>query len=149
MHSLRMTRKTEFKISSPIRTLVADDCEFTRAYLAMLVDGEDGFEVVESVADGREAVRAVTALRPHLILMDVQMPCMDGLTATRIIREFGPQIEYRPIIVIVTGEDTHQCRSDAEEAGANAFVPKSPRVRENLRSTLRNLHFEVQQSIQQ
>jgi CheY-like chemotaxis protein len=121
-----------------VRTLLVDDSEFMRALLTMLIE-ESGFELVGTAADGRQALRSVAALRPDLVLMDVNMPGMDGLEATRSIKESGKRSGYAPVIVLVTSEDTLECRSQAEDAGANGFVSKSEDLRGQLKSTLDNL----------
>jgi DNA-binding NarL/FixJ family response regulator len=122
-----------------IRTLLVDDSQLMREFLTILIGRESGFELVGTAADGRQALHFTAALRPELILMDVQMPLMDGIAATRIIKRFGAQIGYAPLIVIVTSEDTLECRSRAKFAGANGFVPKSEHLRVQLISTLENL----------
>jgi CheY-like chemotaxis protein len=78
----------------------------------------------------------VAALKPDLVLMDVNMPCLNGIEATRFIKESGKQSGYAPVIVIVTSEDTMECRSQAEEAGASGFVSKSKDLRGDLKCTL-------------
>ena len=121
-----------------VRTLLVDDSEFMRALLTMLIE-ESGFELVGTAADGRQALRSVAAIRPDLVLMDVNMPGMDGLEATRFIKESGKRSGHAPVIVLVTSEDTLECRSQAEDAGANGFVSKSVDLRGQLKSTLDNL----------
>jgi CheY-like chemotaxis protein len=121
-----------------VRTLLVDDSEFMRALLAMLIE-ESGFELVATAADGRQALRSVAALRPDLVLMDVNMPGMDGIEATRSIKESGKRSGYAPVIVLVTSEDTLECRSQAEDAGADGFVSKTEDLRGQLKSTLDNL----------
>ena len=122
-----------------IRTLLVDDSQLMREFLTVLIGRESDFELVGTATDGRQALRLAAALRPELILMDVQMPNLDGLGATRIIKQFGAQVGYEPVIVIVTSEDTLECRSRAEAAGANGFVPKDMRLGVQLTSTLENL----------
>ncbi len=121
-----------------VRTLLVDDSEFMRALLTLLIE-ESGFELVGTAADGRQALRSVAALKPDLVLMDVNMPGMDGIEATRSIKESGKQSGYAPAIVLVTSEDTLKCRAQAEDAGANGFVSKSEDLRGQLKSTLDNL----------
>ncbi len=107
-----------------------------REFLTILIRREGGFELVGTAANGCQALRSVAALQPDLVLMDVDMPCMNGLEATRIIKRAGEQSGYAPMIVMVTAEDTKECRSQAEDAGANGFVAKSKNLRVHLRSTL-------------
>jgi CheY-like chemotaxis protein len=80
----------------------------------------DGAAEVHECADGTEAVQAYAAHHPDWTLMDIDMPGMDGFTATRAIRAADPCAR----IVIVTSHDTPDCRAEAEDAGASAFVPK-------------------------
>ena len=99
----------------------------------LLVDDHAGFRrtvrdflpadtgAVFECADGIDAVRAHAIHHPDWTLMDLDMPGMDGLAATRAILSEHPEAR----IVIVTSHDTPDCRSEAEEAGATAFVPKS------------------------
>ncbi len=121
-----------------VRTLLADDSPFMRVLLTRLIE-ESGFELVGTAVDGRQAVQSVAALKPDLVLMDVDMPCLDGLEATRSIKESGKQSGYAPVIVIVTSEDTLECRSQAEDVGADGFVSKAEDLRGQLKSTLNNL----------
>jgi len=112
-----------------------------REYLSTIVESERGFELVGTAVDGREALRIAAAVRPDLILMDIQMPNMNGLEATRIIKHFGAQVGYAPVIVIVTSENASECLSRAEDAGADGFVAKSVNLRVQLKSALTQMFF--------
>jgi DNA-binding NarL/FixJ family response regulator len=118
-----------------------DDSQLMREYLAVLVGRESGFELVGTAEDGRQALHVAAGLRPELILMDVRMPNLDGLEATRIIKQFGAQVGYAPMIVIVTSENTLECLSQAEDAGADGFVAKSENLGVQLKSTLEKMFF--------
>jgi DNA-binding NarL/FixJ family response regulator len=139
--------KPGFQSHRPIRTLLVDDSEFMRKYLARLIELERGFEVVGTAADGFEAIRYVGAHKPDLVLMDVNMPCLNGIEATRSIKHSGKQSGYAPVIIIVTSEDTLACRSQAKKAGANGFVEKSEHLRVDLKSTLDGLFSESGESL--
>jgi CheY-like chemotaxis protein len=128
-----------------IRTLVVDDSDFMRAMLTLLLE-ESGFEVVGAADDGDHALQSVAALRPDLVLMDFNMPRMDGLQATRLIKQSGRQSGNAPVIVMVTSEDTEDCRSQAEDAGADGFVSKTGDLRVELKSTLGHLFFGNRES---
>ena len=122
-----------------VRTLLVDDSKLMQEFLTMLLTRENRFELVGAATDGRQALRSAAALRPDLILMDVQMPILDGLEATRMIKQFGAQVGYHPVIVMVTADDTSECRFLATAAGANGFVAKTTHLEARLRSTLDSL----------
>ncbi len=128
-----------------VRTLLVDDSPFMRVLLTRLIE-ESGFEAVGTAADGRQALRSVAALKPDLVLMDADMPYMNGLQATRSIKETGKKSGYAPAIVIVTSEDTLQCRSQAKDSVADGFVSKSEDLRGQLQSTLHNLFPDNRES---
>ena len=95
---------------------------------------DERVEVVGIAANGQEAVELAAELEPDVILMDVKMPVMDGLAATRKIREIGLPVQ----ILLLTGTETPVGAEDAAEAGANAFLRKESGVDE-----LRHVFFEV------
>jgi CheY-like chemotaxis protein len=74
--------------------------------------------------------------------MDFDMPCLDGIQAARLIKRAGEQIGYAPVIVMVTSEDTSECRSLAKDAGASGFVSKAENLRGKLKATLNHLFSE-------
>ncbi|MEE2048756.1 response regulator transcription factor, partial [Nocardiopsis tropica] len=76
--------------TAPVRIVVADDQDLLRGSLRMLMDGDPRLTVVGEARTGREAVDLAARLRPDLVLMDVRMPEMDGLAATREICEAAP-----------------------------------------------------------
>jgi len=81
----------------------------------------DGFDVVGVVGNGAEAVASSEALKPALVLMDVAMPVLDGIEATRQLRELADP----PTVVLITGEDAESGDQRAYEAGASAYLRKS------------------------
>ncbi len=101
-----------------IRVLIADDRLPSREGLRALAATWPKAEVVGEAGDGREAVRLVEVCCPDVVLMDVRMPAMDGLAATRIIKERWPQVR----VVILTMYPVHH--QEALSAGADAFVVK-------------------------
>ncbi|MGB4136104.1 MAG: response regulator transcription factor [Microbacterium sp.] len=107
-----------------IRVLVADDQGMVRAGFAALLDAQDGIEVAAQAADGEEAVRLATRLDPDVILMDVRMPELDGIAATR--RILGPSYRsaHVPRILMLTTFDIDDYVYDAIEAGASGFLLK-------------------------
>jgi len=103
-----------------IRILIADDQTLVRAGFRMVVDSRDDLEVVGEAADGAEAVARAAELRPDVVLMDVRMPVMDGIEATRRITA----LEEAPRVLILTTFDLDQYVYDALRAGAAGFLLK-------------------------
>jgi DNA-binding NarL/FixJ family response regulator len=105
-----------------IRALVADDQEVVRAGFSALLDTQADITVVASAADGAEAVRLSGEHRPDVVLMDVRMPVLDGIEATRQI--CAPADEGGPRILILTTFDLDEYVYDALHAGASGFLLK-------------------------
>jgi DNA-binding NarL/FixJ family response regulator len=109
--------------SSPatVRIVVADDQQVVRDGFAALLDGQPDFTVVGATSDGAETVRISRELRPDLVLMDIRMPGMDGIEATRQLVGSGPD---GPRILILTTFDLDEYVYDALRAGASGFLLK-------------------------
>src|SRR5215469_8996516 len=107
--------------SLPIRIVVADDHEVVRTGFAALLDTQDDFTVVGTAADGTDAVRVCREQRPDIVLMDVRMPAMDGIEATRRIAGSAGEA---PRILILTTFDLDEYVYDALRAGASGFLLK-------------------------
>ena len=105
-----------------IRVLVADDQTLVRAGFRMIIDAEDDMQVVGEANDGAEAVELSQRTRPHVVLMDIRMPRMDGIEATR--RLTAPRGDGVPRIVILTTYDLDEYVFDALAAGASGFLLK-------------------------
>lgn len=105
----------------PLRILVVDDHEVVRRGLQNLLASRSDWSVCGEAEDGREAVEMAKLLRPDVVLMDISMPRMDGLEATRILRQELPKSK----VVIVSHNDPVIVRRQAEEVDAAAFVGKS------------------------
>ena len=105
-----------------IRVVLADDQALVRAGFSVLLDTEDGFEVVGQAADGAEAVAASRALRPDVVVMDIRMPGMDGIEATRLITADPELAEVR--VLVLTTFDLDEYVFDALRAGASGFLLK-------------------------
>jgi DNA-binding NarL/FixJ family response regulator len=103
-----------------IRVLVADDQSMVRAGFRMLLSGEDDIEVVAEAANGREAITSAAAHRPDVVLMDIRMPEMDGLEATRRILTAEPSAR----VLVLTTFDLDEYVYEALTAGASGFVLK-------------------------
>ena len=102
-----------------IRLVLADDQTLVRAGFKSILDGEDGIEVVGEAADGAEAVRLARQLRPDIVLMDIRMPGLDGLAATR---EIAASTDVR--VIILTTFDLDDYVYGALRAGASGFLVK-------------------------
>lgn len=109
-----------------VRLLLVDDQPLVRAGLAMLLDAEEGLSVVGEASDGEAAVRLAEALRPDVVLMDVRMPGMDGLEATRLLTCDGPPEDPDRMIkvIILTTYHVDEAVYGALRAGASGFVLK-------------------------
>src|SRR5580692_8996263 len=122
----------------PIRVLVVDDHSLVRAGFRSILSDEDGIEVVGEAKDGAEAVAATVAEIPDVVLMDIRMPGMDGLQATRLITAH-PRLQGTKVIVLTTF-DLDEYVFGALKAGASAFLLKGvepPVLIEALRTVAR------------
>jgi NarL family two-component system response regulator YdfI len=119
-------------MSDPIRILVADDHLIIRQGLHLILETEPGFELVGEAADGAEAVRLCSELQPSVVLMDLRMPGMDGLTAIERLRVEQPQIAV--IILTTFNEDDLMLRG--MQAGAKGYLLKDT-DRETLFNSIR------------
>jgi DNA-binding NarL/FixJ family response regulator len=105
-----------------LRVLVADDQVLVRTGLRMILDAQDGIEVVGEAADGREAVEMARRLNPDVCLFDIRMPIADGIEATRLLA--GPDVADPMAIVIITTFDLDEYVHGALKAGARGFLLK-------------------------
>ena len=107
-------------MADPVRVLIADDHPIVREGLATVLDQEEDLEVVGQAGNGREAVSQVGTLHPDVVLMDLQMPEMDGVEAIRIIKEQSPDVR----VIILTTYETDEYIFRGIEAGARAYLLK-------------------------
>lgn len=117
----------------PSRVLIVDDHPSFRATAKALLLA-DGFDVVGEVEDGRSALESVEELEPDLVLLDVQLPDMDGFTVAMSLlgREHAP-----PKVVLTSSHDESDFGSIVTRCGAAAFVPKGELTGAALRAVLR------------
>jgi len=108
------------KAAEPPTVLLVEDTEDNRFMMRRLLE-MSGYRVVEAM-NGEEAVKLARAEKPQLILMDLSLPVIDGLAATRLIRKL-PALQSTPIIA-VSAHDTSDFQDEAVEAGCNRYVTK-------------------------
>src|SRR5262249_10431205 len=108
------------------RLVIADDHELARAGLRSMVGGEPGFEIVGEATTGREALELCRQMQPDLALLDMRMPEMDGLAATRAIRAECPGTS----VVIITMHENRDYFFEALKAGASGYLLKDASRRE-------------------
>jgi DNA-binding NarL/FixJ family response regulator len=106
-----------------VRVVVVDDQEVVRAGFGALLDTQPDFTVVGSAADGAQAIRVCREQHPDVVLMDVRMPVMDGIEATRQITA-GAGPDHLPRIIVLTTFDLDEHVYDALSAGASGFLLK-------------------------
>ncbi len=104
------------------RVLIADDQALVRAGFRMILDAEDDLDVVGEASDGAEAVKLARQLKPDVVLMDIRMPELDGIEATRRIAELGTDPPTR--VLMLTTFDLNEYVYEALRAGASGFLLK-------------------------
>ncbi|WP_125098208.1 response regulator [Leucobacter chromiireducens] len=107
-----------------ISVLIVDDQAMVRAGFAAILDAQADLTVVGQAADGAEGVELARRLRPDVVLMDVRMPEMNGLEATRELMSPPPRVDQVPRVVILTTFDIDEYVHDALAAGASGFLLK-------------------------
>jgi DNA-binding NarL/FixJ family response regulator len=118
-----------------IRVLIADDQALVRDGFGMILDAQEDIEVVGGAADGGEAIERARALRPDVILMDIRMPGVDGIEATRRLCAGGAD---GPRVLMLTTFDQNEYVYEAMKAGASGFLLKDVR-REELVGAVRTI----------
>ena len=117
-----------------ISVLVTDDEPLFVEMIKAMLSAEEDIAVVATACDGRSAVRLAQELRPDVIVMDVSMPVMDGIEATRVIRDSDPDA----CVMILTGGTAPNDVDRARKAGAAAYITKD-RIATELVAEIRNL----------
>ena len=105
---------------APIRTLVVDDSADVLEVMCALLEMEDHVEVIGRAANGSEALDAVRILKPDLVVMDVQMPGMDGLTAATLIHLLFPEV----FIVLMSADPSYYSENEIRAFGADTLIDK-------------------------
>ncbi len=113
---------------APIRVLLVDDDELMRAGLAAVLSSDSAIEVVGQASSGRLALQRVRAVHPDLVLMDVRMPDLDGIAATRRLLAANPEVK----VIILTTFEQDDYIFGAIDAGASGFLLKRTRPEELL-----------------
>jgi DNA-binding NarL/FixJ family response regulator len=111
---------------TPVRVLLVDDDDLMRAGIASVLSSDETIDVVGEAPDGRAAVERAIALRPDVVLMDVRMPGLDGITATREMLAVSPDVK----VVILTTFEQDDYIFGALNAGASGFLLKRTRPEE-------------------
>ena len=124
--------------STPARILIADDHALVREGLRTMLSGEDGIEVIAEANDGQQALDVCRELGPDLVLMDVRMPVMDGLEATRKIKQEMPKTS----VMMVTMHENPDYLFEAVKAGAAGYVLKDASGERLLSAVRRTLEGE-------
>jgi DNA-binding NarL/FixJ family response regulator len=109
-----------------LRILIADDHEVVRRGLITLLQTHEGWEICGEAKDGREAVNMARELRPDVVVLDVGMPNLNGLAATRQLVQLEPQ----PKVIVLTITDSDEVIRESLQAGARGFVLKSDAARD-------------------
>jgi len=109
-----------------LRILLADDHEIVRRGLCSLLQKHDGWEVCGEASDGREAVEKAKQLNPDVVILDVGMPNLNGLDATRQLMQHDPDFK----VIVLTITDSDQVIRESLDAGARGFVLKSDAARD-------------------
>ena len=108
-------------MSSPFRILVAEDDESFLDVIALVLEQDDGFAVVARASNGRDAVELAERVEPDAVVIDIEMPVLDGIEATRLLRAAVPELP----IVAVSGHDYEERVLEIRRAGADDYVRKA------------------------
>jgi two-component system response regulator NreC len=118
-----------------IRILIAEDHTLVREGFRALLDAQEDFDVIAEASDGREAVQLALETQPDVVLMDISMPVMDGLEATRRIVKANAAIR----VLVITAHDTEDYFFPVLEAGASGFIVKGAALTD-LVAAVKSIH---------
>jgi len=118
------------------RVLIVDDNEIVRGAIRTCIEKNTDWEVCGEAENGKLAIEGVRNLRPEVVILDWQMPVMNGLDAARIIARMAPET----ILLMLTLHDTGVLRQQATDAGVREVLSKSDKVSEHLVASLRNVY---------
>jgi CheY-like chemotaxis protein len=119
-------------VAPPFRILVAEDTESFLDAIALLLEQDNRFVVAARARHGREAVELAERVRPDAVVMDIEMPVLDGVEATRLLRATAPDLP----IVAVSGHDYEERVLEIRQAGADDYVRKARMPDELARALL-------------
>jgi len=126
--NISIEQSKKYRRSRAIPILVVDDSPTLLHAICALLEPQEAVHVVGRAMDGQEALEAVDSLQPEFVLMDVAMPRMNGLRATRLISQHFPETK----VLLMSSEDTRYLREECLTAGAVAFVYKPKFLKELL-----------------
>jgi DNA-binding NarL/FixJ family response regulator len=116
----------------PVRVLVVDDDPLVRSALALMLGGRTDVEIVGEAADGSEVLAAIRSISPHVVLMDIRMPRVNGIEAAKLVA----QLADPPRVIMLTTFDTHEHVFEALAAGADGFLVKDTRPVDLIKAIL-------------
>jgi DNA-binding NarL/FixJ family response regulator len=120
--------------TSPVKLVIVDDHALARAGLRSMLEAEPDLQIIGEAVDGLEAIQLCQRVHPDLVLMDLRMPVMDGIAATREIKAEHPSTR----VIILTIRDSVNYVEEAREAGADAYLLKDVTHAE-IASTIRHV----------
>jgi DNA-binding NarL/FixJ family response regulator len=113
-------------VSDRVRVMLVDDDDLMRAGLRSVLSSDETIEIVGEAGDGREAIERIRALQPHLVLMDIRMPHVDGISATRQVLSAFPEVK----VVVLTTFEQDDYIFESLAAGASGFLLKRTKPEE-------------------
>ena len=114
-----------------VQVLIAEDDYFVAQEIKRVLRNNDRYKIIGEAGDGEQAIKMVTELMPDIILMDIKMPKVDGLKATRLIQEKRPTP-----VVILTAHDSEDLLDKASQAGVGAYLTKPPQAADMNRAMI-------------